>query len=597
VPPFLGKYPIKGVLGAGGAGTVYDAWDPGFERRVAIKAIRLPSDGDPGAADELESLRRERRAAGMLVHPNIVPAYDYLEIDGQACIVMEFQGGGDLRKLMVQGRRMPLPDAHRLMRQLLAGLQHSHDKDIVHRDLKPANLLLASEGTLKIADFGLARIGGHKRTMSGVIRGTPHFMSPEQWHGAADIGPATDIYACGVILYRMLTGRFPFDGTTPEAIMSAALRDALRPPGALVPALPPEFDAIVTRAMAREPSQRYPSAAAFAQDLQRASESRGHARPGARPRPARPRAAAWKRAAALAAAVSAGLCLALFLSGALSSRTLRDTCRDGAICPEMALVQADRFPFQMGTTEEEHRREAVPRETAAHESPRRPVRLGRDFYMALYPVTVAEYRAFARTNPPRPGSYCSWDKPGFAQTDRDPVVCVTYEDARAYVDWLNTKTGSNRYRLPTEAEWEYAARGGQDTARFWDRTGKAACDFANVADAAWEKAYPQLRGKQVFPCDDGYAQTAPVGQGRKPNAFGLYDMLGNVWQWTGECWHDNYKELGPDGTFPATPYCHSRVLRGGAWSDGLRDVRAGARYDRPVSERNSDMGFRLARSP
>ena len=196
----LGKYELQGVLGRGAAGTVYDARDPVIGRRVAIKTVKLPNADDDETREELERFRREARAAGGLSHPNIVPIFDYGETNQLAYIVMEFIGGGSLTGLLKKHTRLTVPEALRIMEQLLSGLQFSHDKGIVHRDVKPDNVMLTEDQTVKIADFGIARIEGSGATVVGTMLGTPSYMSPEQWRGDAQIDARSDIYAAGVLL-------------------------------------------------------------------------------------------------------------------------------------------------------------------------------------------------------------------------------------------------------------------------------------------------------------------------------------------------------------------------------------------------------------
>jgi serine/threonine protein kinase len=263
-PTVLGKYEIRGVLGRGAAGIVYDAWDPVIARRVAIKTVKLPTADDPETEEEMGRFRREAQAAGRLSHPNIVPVFDYGETDEIAYIVMEHVGGGSLKRLMDEAKQVPPADALRVMEQLLSGLQFSHDRGIVHRDIKPANVMLSDEQTVKITDFGIARIEGSGATMVGTLLGTPAYMSPEQWRGETSIDARSDIYAAGVLLYHMLTGRRPFEGGNQSAIMHQVLNGEIDRPSAAVPGISPALDAVVLKAMARKPEDRYQSASAFA---------------------------------------------------------------------------------------------------------------------------------------------------------------------------------------------------------------------------------------------------------------------------------------------------------------------------------------------
>jgi formylglycine-generating enzyme len=187
----------------------------------------------------------------------------------------------------------------------------------------------------------------------------------------------------------------------------------------------------------------------------------------------------------------------------------------------------------------------------------------------------------------------NWLEPGYPQDDKQPVACINWNDAKAYAKWLSRKTGK-KYRLPTEAEWEYAARGNTSTARYWGDNPNEACAYANAAD---KTAQAQIKGAtswSVHNCTDGFAYTAPVGS-FKPNAFGLNDMLGNVWEWTEDSNHDSYKGAPADGrAWQGGGAKH--MLRGGSWNNSPSDVRAAIRYGNKPEIRFSSFGFRLARS-
>jgi eukaryotic-like serine/threonine-protein kinase len=208
----LGKYRITGTLGRGAMGTVYDAHDPVIDRRVAIKTIPLAAAEDAEGAEGLARFLREAQAAGRLHHPNLVGVYDYGETDKVAYIVMEFVDGTSLKALLDAQERFTPAESVRIMEGLLAGLQYSHARGVVHRDIKPANVILNHEGVVKIADFGIARIESSSLTQAGTIMGTPAYMSPEQFMGLT-VDLRTDIYSSGVLLYQMLTGERPFDGS------------------------------------------------------------------------------------------------------------------------------------------------------------------------------------------------------------------------------------------------------------------------------------------------------------------------------------------------------------------------------------------------
>ncbi len=264
----LGKYEVKRSLGRGAMGTVYEGWDPIIARRVAIKTVRLPDSADPETEEALARFRREAQAAGRLTHPNIVGVFDYGETNDLAYIVMEFVDGPPLKTLLDKQERFALPDAVRVMEDVLAGLQFSHERGVVHRDIKPANVMLTSSGQAKIADFGIARIESSSMTQAGTLLGTPAYMSPEQFMGQV-VDARSDIYSSGVLLYQLLTGERPFDGGM-SAIMHKALNTEPPAPSQLSVTAPPSFDPVVRRAMAKRPQDRFPSARAFAEAIRAA---------------------------------------------------------------------------------------------------------------------------------------------------------------------------------------------------------------------------------------------------------------------------------------------------------------------------------------
>jgi sulfatase modifying factor 1 len=231
------------------------------------------------------------------------------------------------------------------------------------------------------------------------------------------------------------------------------------------------------------------------------------------------------------------------------------TFRDCANCPEMVIVPAGAF--QMGAPPGENERLNVSINEANRVQPQHAVTFAKPFALAKFDVTRAEFAAFASATNfhPLPGCMnfvdgvwqphpqAAWDNPGFAQGDRDPVVCMNQTEIGAYLGWLRRVTGKN-YRLPTEAEWEYAARGGTTTAYYWGNDAKDSCAYENVGDKSYGEKY-NVAG--VIPCTDGFADIAPVGS-FKPNPFGLYDMLGNIFVLTGDCWNDSYAGAPSDGS-------------------------------------------------
>jgi serine/threonine-protein kinase len=268
----LGKYMLRGTLGRGAMGTVYDGWDPLIDRRVAIKTVKLADADDEETAEALARFKREAQAAGRLSHPNIVGVYDYGETDELAYIVMEFVEGRSLKSLLDQEKRLPPDEACTIMQQVLAGLGYSHARGVVHRDIKPANIMLTSDGQVKIADFGIARIESSSMTSVGTVMGTPAYMPPEQFLGEP-VDARSDIYAAGVMLFHLLTGERPYEGNMTTIMQKVLSPEPAPPASARVAALPAVFDAVIAGAMAKAPGNRYPSAGAFAQALRAALEA------------------------------------------------------------------------------------------------------------------------------------------------------------------------------------------------------------------------------------------------------------------------------------------------------------------------------------
>ncbi|WP_250517076.1 serine/threonine-protein kinase [Caballeronia sp. INDeC2] len=265
VPATLGRYVVERVLGRGAMGVVYLAFDPRIERRVAIKTIHRESKDDAAAHELTARFLNEARAAGRLVHPNIVAIYDYGEAGDIAFITMEYVRGASLAARLAQqaraGTRMNAKDAMSALRwfaQLLDALDYAHDAGIVHRDIKPANLLIAPRGECKIADFGIAHLDTSALTQTGTLLGTPSYMSPEQFTGDA-LDARSDLFSAAVVLYEMLTGVCPFSGT-PGAVMRKILDDTPPAPTTIAPDLPACVDELVMRGMAKRPDARYRSA-------------------------------------------------------------------------------------------------------------------------------------------------------------------------------------------------------------------------------------------------------------------------------------------------------------------------------------------------
>ncbi len=271
-PSKLGKYVIRRELGRGAMGVVYEGFDPFIERTVAIKTIKPDLPGQAEAGELLARFKREAQAAGRLSHPGIVSIYEYGEDAGVAFIAMEFIKGKELKDYFESGQRFAMRDIARIMGEILAALEHAHRNGVTHRDIKPANVIVLDGGAVKVADFGIARIETSELTQAGTVLGTPSYMSPEQFLGMPVDG-RSDIFSSGVILYQFLTGERPFSGAV-TTIMHKVLKEEPLPPSTLNATLPPVWDAVVKKAMAKNPAERYQSAAQFAADIAAVAEGR-----------------------------------------------------------------------------------------------------------------------------------------------------------------------------------------------------------------------------------------------------------------------------------------------------------------------------------
>jgi serine/threonine protein kinase len=265
-PSRIGRYDVRGVLGEGGMATVFEGWDPVLHRTLAIKLVDQSTLDPESKPEVLRRFKREAQAAARLAHANVVQVFEYGE-EGEYCyIAMEYVAGKPLTAYLSEGLKSELHRVREIIGQLLEALAYSHTQGVVHRDIKPGNLLVTREGTIKVTDFGIARIEASSVTQHGHMLGTPSYMSPEQYLGDTPDGRA-DLFAAGVLLYELLTGVKPFAGESNGQIMNKILYETPIDPSRLNPLLPPGVDWVVQKALSKAPEDRFNNAREFREAL------------------------------------------------------------------------------------------------------------------------------------------------------------------------------------------------------------------------------------------------------------------------------------------------------------------------------------------
>ena len=280
----LGRYEILEELGRGAMGIVYKAYDPVLDRLLALKTVQVTATGKQ-RQELVRRLRQEAQAAGRLDHPNLITVFDAGEAGGLCYIAMQFIKGPTLAQLMKDRPLLPLPQVLTLFDQVCEGLQYAHERGIIHRDLKPSNLLITREGQAKIVDFGIAKLAESSHTTTGLILGTPSYMSPEQAQGTR-LDRRSDLFSLGAILYELLSGEKAFPGNNPTAILYKILHTDPIPLRTLTPSLDPALDRIVQKALAKDPFRRYQTCRELQRDVKAFSQPRPAAAPLPGPAPA-----------------------------------------------------------------------------------------------------------------------------------------------------------------------------------------------------------------------------------------------------------------------------------------------------------------------
>lgn len=511
-----GGYVIEAVVGEGGMGVVYRAWDRTLERRVAVKCLHLNLLGD---AEVRRRFVREARVMTRWSHPHIVSIYDFVETDNVLGLVMEYIEGSTLMGHLERWRGgLPLDEIGALMGPILDAMACAHAEGVVHRDLKPDNILLDRRGGVvcpKVVDFGIAKIlEGTAYTVSGALLGTWRYIAPEQAQRPHLVDHRADIYALGVTLYHLIEGRLPFDHDNPYALL---MDHVSTPPPAMKRAeVPGALVSLVMDCLEKDPARRPQSCdevgarlrAVFAEDGSRVTA---------------PTAAVVGRAAGDDGMELVAVPAGVFLMG----EDRRAVWLDG--------FSIDRFPVT---------NRQFARFVAA--TGYRPEDAGKGRFLALWRGGVC---------PPRLLDH--------------PVVYVSWHDARAYAAWVGR-------RLPSEAQWEKAARGTDGRVYPWGRASPTA-------------VHARFGG--------GTVGTSAVGAhpaGVSP--FGVLDLAGNVWEWCVDvddpAFYADGPERNPCRTGP--PDRGASVVRGGSWAFGPRTLRTWSRRGFPPDARLDGVGFRCA---
>ena len=600
-----GRFKLIEYIGSGGTSRLYKAVDQrkveagAEDPHVAVKILTLP------ITDTLEALavlHRETEGLQALAHPNIVRVIDCDRDGDLVFMTMEFIRGKTLHALMRNARfaGSGRVEAWPVIHGVANALEFAHSRFIVHGDLTPGNVMVSPTGEVKVIDFGIARLFGQRadaskasgRTNSrGEIGGySPSYASPETIE-QRDPDPRDDIYSLACIVWELLTGSRPF-----------GKRDAkkARDDGAVLHRdenLSKHEFAALSRALKFSRVQRTPTVREFIEELTASSRRR-----------------------TTPIAVAAGIAFALIASGfvyfmrdsqapvdagtriaepQLSPAPTADAppiagavFRDCPTCPLMTVLP--RGEFVQGSPPNGI-------DAIAFEQPQRRVSIGTSLATSRTEITVDEFAEFVQATD-RDMRGCAsydgewtirddvhWKNAVDRQTPSHPVSCVSWQDAADYAQWLSERTGQT-YRLPSASEWEYAARAGSTADRAWTSETDA-CVVGNLADQAAAQRYP---GWTVHNCNDAYAQAAPTAS-YAANAFGLHDMLGNVFEWVSDCWIDTYEGAPVDGSARRDGDCARRELRGGSWFTAPSYVRFAYRNHFAGDYRSTSIGFRIVR--
>jgi serine/threonine-protein kinase len=603
------RFRIVQRLGEGGMGGVFLAEQISVGNRpVALKVLLRTFLDNP---DFLQRFQDEAASTGRIRHPNVVTIYESGQSDdGTPYIAMEYLEGETLRHALKARGALPVSECTDIIEQAAGGLNAAHKVGIIHRDLKPDNIFLArgddGELVVKVVDFGIAKLReSATHTLTGTVLGTPAYMSFEQACGmkSDELDARSDIYSLGVVAYEMLTGHLPFESDTPVGYLRKHLQDVPPPFHSVKPDLPalPKVESVVMKALTKDRDQRYGSVLEFAQAFAQAAQPA--------PVGAVREAPLDKQATTVQPMAPPTTRLAFSITTLIGAPRSRPMLWVGALATALLLVAGSWYLFtvihartspspqppslltgQTGVPQAAGTARVNPQDGLKYvwipagtfmmgcsfgdsecnhdEMPSHHVTISKGLWLGQTPVTVAAYRQFAGATKramPAPPDY----NPGWGDQAM-PIVNVRWDDAVAYCTWVGG-------RLPAEAEWEYAARAGSTQARYgpidaiaWyaDNSGRDRLDSTRI--------WPSDPMKQFKRLEENGDRPHEVAQ-KRPNAFNLYDMLGNVWEWVNDYYSQDYYAASPERDPHGPDTGQSRVIRGGSWRDVPENVVASGR--------------------
>ncbi len=589
------RYFIEKELGHGGIGAVYLARDRKLHDRLVVVKVLL--EKSLRSERILEKFQQEKEALSRVDHPGIIGILDNGNLpDGNPYIVMQYVSGVNLRAVL-SPEGLDLMRTAGIIGQLGNALAAAHGEGIYHRDLKPENIMLQGptpgEEQVRVIDFGVAKVTDSRVALSTVTPttlGTYGYMSPEQFRGER-VTAASDVYSLGAIAYEMVTGRRPLNPETVGQLGEMQRQGVRIRPRDLRPALPEAAQEVILKALSFEPRSRYQSAREFGDSFSLAvsagvesgmSPSSEQVSPVnllavlTRARPTTLIAIAVIIVAALLVTVWATFLREPANRSDVPSSNAPPVSAGKSITNSLGMefVHLPAGSFLMGSTNGEH-----------DEQPPRTVDV-ESFYLGRCEVTQAQWQAVMRTNPSH-----------FRGADR-PVDNISWDEIQEFIKKLHAMGDGYTYRLPTESEWEYACRAGS--------TGDFAGDLDLMAWYANNSGRQRLDADEIWRTDrDNYAQrlaanaseTHPVRQ-KQPNAFGLYDMHGNAWEWCADYYHQNYIGAPTDGgAWLSGGDMNYRVMRGGSRASIRERCRCAIRKLSAPSGHGNDVGFRIVAMP